>query len=243
MTRRSLFVHPAVDLAGRLLRPIVPAKLWHRYCDWRYSHLGRQSWLTREDKLDGQIAMYWGSMNHPNRTQLIALLGGLIPEHGREKPVVLEFGCHAGMNFKLLHDRFADRIRYCGVEPNHDACEFLRRELPFVELLEAEDRAFLATDFPRSASVDVSFVNVVMYSVHGTRAKRVLERLCRVSDVIVLGEQLGNTSDTSRFERDPDMYAHPYVAWLRSFGFREQQIVPPVETSPQLSGYLIARRA
>jgi len=74
--RRSLFAHPVVDLTGRMLRPIVPARLWHRYCDWRYSHLGRHSWLAREDKLDGHIDVYWKSMTHPNRTQLIGLLGG-----------------------------------------------------------------------------------------------------------------------------------------------------------------------
>lgn len=54
---------------------------------------------------------------------------------------------------------------------------------------------------------------------------------------------LSNTSSTSRFESDPEMYAHPYASWLRTFGFRDPQIVRPSESGPQLSGYLIARRS
>jgi hypothetical protein len=144
------------------------------------------------------------------------------------------------MNFKRLQDRFGDRLAYFGVEPNHDACEFLRQQLPFVTLLEAADEGFLAKELP---PVDVSFVNVVLYSVHGARARLVLERMCRMSEVVVLGEQLSNTSSTSRFESDPEMYAHPYAAWLRNFGFGDQQIVPAIEAGPQHSGFLIARRS
>ena len=238
--KRPLIAHPLVELAGSLLRPVIPARLWHRYRDWRYAHVGRHAWLAREDKVDGHVDMYWKSIDHPNRTQLVDILVDQIRACGRAKPRVLEFGCHAGMNFKLLHDR-CNTVEYFGVEPNHDAAQFLRGKLPFVTLLEAEDREFVAGTFP-GGNVDISFVNVVLYSVSAARAKRVIDKLCRTSEVVILGEQLANKGMTSQFESDPEMYTHPYAAWLRGSGFVRQSVVAPRELSPQLSGYLIARR-
>ncbi len=189
--------------------------------------------------------MYWGTIDHPNRRVLVDVLARVIGDYDPSVAVrVLEFGCHAGMNFKLLHDRLSSRrLELYGVEPNHDAVAFAQRKLPFVKLLEAEDRAFVDGAFPSSAGVHVSFTNVVLYTVRAERAKAVIEKLCRTSEVVVLGEQLANTGSTSRFQQDPELYVHPYESWLRALGFRVIEIVPVPEPRPQQSGFLIARRA
>lgn len=233
-----------LDRFASTLRGVVPAPIWDRvtepYRDWRFSREMRRNWLARNDS--EHIAMYWRSLNHPNRTTLIDVLGGVIDSLGRDKPLrVLEFGCHAGMNFRLLHDRYP-QLALFGVEPNHDAAEFVRGELPFVKILGAEDDGFIESDFPSPPAVDISFVNVVFYAVQARRARAVIQRLCRSSEVVVLGEQLANTGERTRLEREPAMYTHPYASWLRAEGFTRQTIVAAPEQRPQLSGFLVARR-
>ena len=186
--------------------------------------------------------MYWDTLQHPNRNALIELVAAELET--LEGPArVLEFGCHAGMNFKRLHDRFPDReIRYCGVEPNHDAARFLRRELPFVELLEAEDGAFVTSSFPKGSEPTIGFINVVLYTLEPKRAHRVLEKLCRLCEVVIVGDQLANTGTEPEFRLDPEMYAHPFAHWLRDAGFSRQTTVDAPDPRPQLSGFLVARR-
>lgn len=232
----------ATDFAASILRRIVPGRVWNRiaapYRDWRFARASRRGWLTRQDKVDGHVSVYWNSLGHPNRLRLIDTIARYV-EH--ETADILEVGCHAGMNFRLLADRFPERaIRYHGVEPNHDAAQFLRENLPFVRLLEAEDRQFVEGRFVDHAQI--SFVNVVLYAIHGARARKIVDKLCKISDVVIIGEQLANHGDRSTFQQDPEMYVHPYASWIRAAGFHQIEIVPAPEPSPQLSGFLVARR-
>jgi trans-aconitate methyltransferase len=241
---RSLITR-AVDRTASLLRRVVPAPIWNQiaepYRDWRFARQSRRAWLDRRDDVDGHVAMYWGSIEHPNRRKLVEVLASVIDGLDMPRPRVLEFGCHAGMNFHLLHERFA-QVELYGVEPNHDAVAFARTKVPYVRMYEADDGAFVKSTFPLQTHMDVSFVNVVLYAMSSARAKAVVQRLCASSDVIVLGEQLANTTTSSQLQQEPTMYVHPYASWLRANGFSKQEVVPAPEPQPQLSGFLIARR-
>jgi trans-aconitate methyltransferase len=229
-----------VDRAASLARRLVPDRVWSAiagpYRDWRFARASRRGWLTRQDKVDGHVAVYWSSLEHPNRRQLIDTIARYVGEPPFD---ILEFGCHAGMNFRLLADRFP-ALRYHGVEPNHDAARFLREKLPFVRLLEAEDREFVDGRFVEHAHI--SFVNVVLYAIQGKRARRIVDKLCKISDVLIIGEQLANRGDRTTFQQGPEMYVHPYASWIRAAGFHEIEVVPAPEPSAQLSGFLVARR-
>ena len=230
------------DRTAALLRSIVPAPVWERvampYREWRWARNSRRGWLTRRDRDDHHVDEYWATAGHPNRLLLIDTLAELVRPGDR----VLEVGCHAGMNLKLLHDRFADKLRYFGVEPNHDAAVAVRERLPFVELLEGDDAAFVASSFPPGTGRLVSFINVVLYAVEPRRAERILDKLAQISDAIVLGEELTNAAERSRFISEPAMYAHPYAHWLRERGFGAQRTIAIPDPRPQLTGLLVARR-
>jgi hypothetical protein len=236
-----------LDRVASIARAAVPARIWNAvarpYRERRFARRIRRSWLTRDDRVDGHVAGYWNTSHQPNRATLVDAIA-VCATRVTERPLrVLEFGCHAGMNLRLVRDRLgADAVELYGVEPNHDAAAFVRRELPYVQLLEGDDDAFVRAAFP-ARPVHVAIVNSVFYCVEAARVRRVLAKLCATTDVVILGEQLDNRGTTTRFDEAPARFAHPYAAWLRALGFVAHEIVAAPEPRPQLDGFLVAQRA
>ena len=201
----------------------------------------RAAWLTRSTHLgDDHLNHYWNSGSDPNRAVLVDLTLRNLPE---ERQAILEYGCHVGINLKLIHDGAPTGTRCFAVEPNQEAFDFLKSKLSFVEALNAEDEGFLAAkSFPPSP-VGVSFANSVFYSMTHERTAAVISKLALISDVIIIGDAMDNCEGRrSKQIFDPVYFQHPYRKMLDASGFsiRESYKVPAPQ--PQLNGILVAAR-
>ena len=208
----------------------------------------RNSWLNRSSTNDdNHLVTYWNAGEQPNRLLLIDILyheaNVLLNEC--DSISLLEYGSHVGLNMKLLNDRYAGskKIRYFAVEPNSEAVKFLRDQLDYVDVLEAEDEIFCRNiSFPPQSSNYLSFVNSVFYSMDPRRVQRVLEKITKISNVIVIGESLQNIDGKRSILRDnPECFEHPYRLWLDELGYKIEKTYVAPEPKPQLDGYLIAR--
>jgi hypothetical protein len=74
---------------------------------------------------------------------------------------------------------------------NREAYDFLKSKLNFVDPLNMEDEGFCKADFTIS-NVFLSFVNVVFYCMTADRAKAVLQKLAKISEVFVIGDNMEN---------------------------------------------------
>jgi len=74
------------------------------------------------------------------------------------------------------------------------------------------------------------------------RVKSVLNKLTKISDIIVIGESLENLDGIeSRLINNPECYEHPYRTWLTEMAFEITAIIKAPDPKPQLNGYIIAQ--
>lgn len=235
---KQLFKRILPGWAKDIMRPVLK-RYWHR-------HKMRNSWISRKDTLeDNHLATYWNASGQPNRILLIEILSDCL--HSDPSSIskgVLEYGSHVGLNLKLLNEKLQNpKIHYYAVEPNLDAFQFLKSKLTFVNALNAEDEGFCRSDFPMS-NVRLSFVNSVFFCMSSSRAKAVLTKLSKISEIIVIGDAMENLDGSkSKFRSDPACHQHPYKNWLFELGFKNITHVPVPDPRPQLNGYIIAKRS
>lgn len=205
----------------------------------------RKSWYGRKNSSsDDHVDMYWKTINHPNRQFLIKLI--LEALSGKKSDLcVLEYGSHVGANIKLLNDTgiISDRVGFYCVEPNVDAVNSLKENLPFVKVLLGGDEEFLSSNFP-DKKMDLSFVNAVFYCVDEKRSKRILQKLASISDVIIIGDELENLEGertVQQFE-EPFSLRHPYKTWLKEYGFQNFAYYESPVPKVALNGFLVASK-
>jgi len=189
--------------------------------------------------------LYWSDTDNPNRNALIELAIEVLESIPQVS--VLEYGSHVGVNLHMLHTRLGDAsVQYFAVEPNVEAFNFMTENLPYVAGLNADDVGFVgARDYPcgPQSRITLSIVNAVFTHMEPQRARNVLEKLARTSQIIILGEGLGCAREShSTFSSEPFFYLHPYISWLQEFGFGEfRQLPKPRPADGEDSGYLVAR--
>ena len=203
----------------------------------------RNSWLNRSVKEEPNcLKLYWKDRSK-NRKELIKIISDLAKEF--LNPSILEYGAWCGVNLKLLKKKW----ELYAVEPNKDAYEFLTRKLKRVKALQGEDEIFCKTDFP-GRHINISFINAVFYSMAHYRVKRVLRKLCRISDFIVIGNQIENIGggETKLMELE-DMtggiyksLCHPFKKMLNEFSFKIINIKKVPWSCLALTGFIIANK-
>lgn len=71
----------------------------------------------------------------------------------------------------------------------------MKSKLDFIAGLNLENQLFLkASDFPQS-KITVSFIDSLFYSMTPKRAKSAIEKLSKISQIIIIGDAIENTSD------------------------------------------------
>jgi hypothetical protein len=150
-----------------------------------------------------------------------------------------------GLNLRILKESLPSDLKnsYFAVEPNAEAVDFLRKKLPYVQVLQAEDSIFCRQhSFPPPGRY-LTFINSVFYSMEQRRVKTVLARLCSISESVVLGESIVNIDGRASYLRDnPECFEHPYRHWLDEFGFEIVTVEAAPDPRPQLNGFIVARR-
>jgi len=201
----------------------------------------RHFWLKRKNQSDDFISTYWNdrSENRKNLIKLVATLGE------KQKEIsILEFGSCVGTNIKLLKDAFAKKsTTFFAVEPNEDAATFLKKKLPFVRILVGEDKAFIQnTSFP-GQSIDISFIHAVFYSMAPKRVEKTLEKICKISKVVVIGDEIDNMhGKKASYDYNSNSFLHPYGQILRKYGFKIENTIPNPNPVKAFSGFIVARK-
>lgn len=205
--------------------------------------IARRSWTHRtasadDDHLNG----YWNS-DSPRRRTLISIIVDHLRPFG-DRPTVLEFGSHVGVNLRLLAESTDSDPEMYAVEPNFEAVEFMKDKLPQVRTLRADHSGYLATPDFAPNPVTLSFANAVFYCMGPRETRRVLRRMFETSAVVVVGDNLANVGGAkTEFVGDHSSWAHPFETWLREFGADEISMTHIDDGDYALSGFLVARRS
>ncbi|MET4371581.1 hypothetical protein ABIA99_004280 [Bradyrhizobium sp. LB12.1] len=200
----------------------------------------RRHWLTRtSSNATDYLSDYWNSADHPIRQAVIEIVATELKRGGS----LLEYGSHVGINIHMLKDREPYReSAMFAVEPNREAVDFMAANLPEIEILQAEDTKFVASDFP-GRPIDVSLINCTFCAMSQKRTERVLDKLCRISNSIVIGDNLDNIhGPKSEYKVDPVHYRHPFKTMLQNRGFDVVAVTPSPEPRPHLNGFMVARK-
>ena len=193
-----VFASRARDKAMRLF---LPAKVVQRIDTRRV----RRMWLKRSSTEQHDLTkIYWGDTENPNRHLLVELAKSVL--HGASNPSILEFGSHVGINLHMLHSRLevdpgqTEKVQWFAVEPNVEAFNFMLDKMPYVRGLNTDDIGFVeAQEYPcrPPTRITLSIVNGVFAHMDPFRTKVVIEKLSRISQVIILGEGLGRSREDS----------------------------------------------
>lgn len=202
----------------------------------------RKSWLSRKNTInDNHVEVYWATLNHPNRIFLADLIKEKVIPFIHSKISILEFGSHVGANIFLLDSLLKNKeVDFYCVEPNVDAVTSLKQRMPHVQILQAEDSEFLKNNFP-GTKMTLSFVNAVFYCIDQKRAKNILKKITKISEIIIIGDELDNCDGKVTIQNaDPYSLLHPYKNWLTEFGFHHFEVIPAPVPKTALNGFLVA---
>lgn len=200
----------------------------------------RKNWFSRaNNESDKHLELYWNDHGKV-RKKLVDILDTLFIENKTNDSSILEFGSHVGTNLKLLSEKHD--VEMYAIEPNVEAYEFLSKKLPFVHSYNFDDDKFIKANIP-SGKVYISLINSVFYCMTPSRVKSVLNKLSKISTIIVIGDSMKCIdASVSNFNQNPICYSHPYKKWLEEFGFTKFENIELTEGQMQLDGYLIAKK-
>jgi hypothetical protein len=205
----------------------------------------RRAWFKRRvTAFDDHLNLYWDSDDSETRLQMVSIIQNLVNSFNEKTIRMVEYGSHVGVNLKLIqHACPTTDFKMTAIEPNLEACKFLKTKLPEVEVIQGGESAFLRMTNDIQFKFHLSLVNSVFYSMSGFKTKKVIRRLCEISDLIVVGDSMVNLNGSKlTFNSEPIFFSHPYRKIFNYFGFEIIETIPAVDFQPQLDGFIVARK-
>lgn len=201
----------------------------------------RRYWISRNGKQGREyLDMYWNGTDNKNRQALIELVVDHVPTDGS----VLEFGSHVGVNLRMIKERrAADNIQLIAVEPSPEIFSYLVKKMPYALAMQADDEAFIASNFPNHPT-DVSLVNGVFCVMSGKRVQSVIQKLARISDVMIIGDNIDNLDGASSIlHSSPACFSHPLRTMLMQAGMEKIELRSVPFPDQHINGYIIATKS
>ena len=176
------------------------------------------------------------AMEHSGRKDIVDALVLLCKTLHRDHVIILEFGCSAGSNSRLLRAALDIPVSYYGVDISESAIAMACRAYPESEFLVCDDLAF-----PKLARhlghFDVFLAVGVFYYIPPERALALLVEASCLADYIVLCDDMsqfdGSTADID------GLFVHPYSALCREA--RTQRAGPPCKSELRRSTRVLRR--
>ena len=213
-----------------------------------YVKIEQKLWFERTvDKEPNHLKMYWEDRG-PNRLKLIEILlcsiDELIFDRVEAKEIkVLEIGCFAGVNLKILEDKSKQKnidIKFFGLEPNIEAYSFASEKLKNIVFQQGSDAQF--EEFSQKyGNFDLIFVSAVFYVLDGISAKNLIVKMAISSKTIVIMDEIENCFEENTNYIRGKAFRHPYVTWLEECGFSCVAYRAPIKSRAS-NGYVIAKR-
>jgi hypothetical protein len=225
----KLIPKPILNRLNRIFLPVLIRRAWFK---------------RRATDSDDHLNMYWDSGNSATRQQLVLLIQDIVASFDEEAIRMFEYGSHVGVNLKLIKEACpTTAFIMTALEPNLEACIFLKTKLPDVEVIQGGESVFLRKSDDVRFKFHLSLVNSVFYSMSGSKTRRVIRRLCENSDYIVVGDSMINSNGNKlKFNSEPVFFSHPYRKLFNDFGFEITETISAVDPQPQLDGFIVARR-
>ncbi len=222
-----------------------------------YDKANRTFWTERRTSAtDKHLSIYWDSETNLNRLELIKSTCDLLQE-GRadEGYSILEFGSHVGINLKMISEAMLKKniqVDLYAVEPNEEAFRFMTSKLRLAKGLNGDDLDFVKdASFP-GKRISVGLVNAVLYSLSYSSACRVLEKMSKVCDALVIGDEMVNFDGTGPVffcaqdyeSKEYSSLAHPFRKMLLKLGFKSENLTRCDVPQPKkaITGIIVAKR-
>ena len=186
---------------------------------WRRRHLERDDWARK----------YWDSIDAPHRAVLMNTLRLLGPVD-----TVLEVGCNAGPNLRLIHKMWPDAQLF-GCDVNDEAISFAQRSI-FDEGWALKAHLWTAP-IQRVLNnwhfnpVDIVLSCYVLTYLEPPVAQRCVSDLARIGRCLVLAEPLLSHPVAEEWVPEIREFRHPYERWLEDEGMEVfvDPVVPPAD--------------
>ena len=135
----------------------------------------RRAWFKRRaNDSDDHLNLYWDSGNSATRQQLVLIIQDLVHTSNEETISMFEYGSHVGVNLKLVKQACpTTAFNMTALEPNLEACIFLKTKLPDVEVIQGGESVFIRKSDDVQFKFHLSLVDSVFYSMSGSKTKRV----------------------------------------------------------------------
>ena len=118
----KLIPKPILNRLNRIFLPVLIRRAWFK---------------RRANDSDDHLNMYWDSGNSATRQQLVLLIQDIVASFDEEAIRMFEYGSHVGVNLKLIKEACpTTAFIMTALEPNLEACIFLKTKLPDVEVIQ-----------------------------------------------------------------------------------------------------------
>jgi hypothetical protein len=232
---------PLLHVLEKFITLLCPEKMrqWHESLDFKI----RLNVFS--PRPESHLQKYWNDTVNPNRLFLTLLLHkekALFSSSLQHPVKIFEYGSYCGINLKMLDERL-DRssVQLYALEPNPQAAQFLKRNMPFVNMSNSDDEGFIESSFP--GPVDISFTHMVFFQINERRSYSIFKKLSEISRTIIIGENMSNQAGKSSiWDRKQDLYLHPYFTWLKQLGFTIINQTPAPRPYRSISAFCVARR-
>lgn len=166
-----------------------------------------KDWLYEDG---GWIEGYEQSVAHPHRVKTIEMLKSLKPFTS-----LLEIGCSAGPNLKLIHEHFPG-VETVGIDPNEDSVEAAHKFVPNGGVIVGDVRKLL-TLFP-SKSFDVVLADASLMYVEPGEIVSVMNDIALVAKKAVLIVE--RCTDAKQGSVAGGVWGRNYEMLLKERGFK-----------------------
>lgn len=174
----------------------------------------RRHWLRQSRSLHATYLAQYRS-----RGELVELLNGWIER--QHSPIdrlrILELGCSAANNLKLLQEALPMPLDYVGFDLQPDAIEMGRQAFPQAALHVGDDLAMLQAA-PSLGGFDVLLASGVLAYLPPARCLEVLKLAARQGRLLLVCDDLSQFSAAQG--SNDGLFLHPYARLCREAGLR-----------------------
>ena len=225
------------------MRNLIPKQMRHTF--WQ-----RRGWICRVDK--EQEEKYWADASK-NRAQVVDAVFRVIEDHfnDRKTIVILDYGSYVGATLRMIREgkgRFPGEIAFYAVEPGRSAFEFMKSHID-VNGLNGNDADFLVANNWPSEHINIAIVHAVFYAMSQKRVLHALQKLAKITDFLLLGDELLNLKGDKTFlgeqvdfrNQTYESLFHPWEKLLQVSGFKIIRIASAIEAVCAFSGIIVAK--
>ena len=211
-----------------------------------YLEVEKRLWFDLKSTSDrDQISMYWNDRGQ-NRLALISILiseAKRLSKRSNAPIKIVELGCHVGVNLKLdkeAIDKEGINIKAVGIEPNTEAYQFAKENLPWAEIYNGNDRD-IENIISQIGGADLVFISAVLYVLDESSVHKLLKYLSNSTSSLIIADEVENSFGSITRYRRGQALLHPYATWLNDFGF-----CVTIHQSPEKqrahTGFILARK-